>query len=152
MLRSCDKLSQLRLLVYCSDFRCSHLVAISADQWPDELRLSDLEPRFVCRACGNRGAKIRPDFDGDKPGARSPARGQILSVAARTGNIINICQLAPQWSSSMDDRAMCEKCRKLDEKIAHYREVATWVMDERTLEGIEMLIRNLEAEKAALHR
>jgi hypothetical protein len=52
----------------------------------------------------------------------------------------------------MDDRAMCEKCRKLDEKIAHYREVATWVMDERTLEGIEMLIRNLEAEKAALHR
>jgi len=67
-------------------------------------------------------------------------------------NIINICQLAPQWSSSMDDRAMCEKCRKLDEKIAHYREVATWVMDERTLEGIEMLIRNLEAEKAALHR
>jgi len=49
----------------------------------------------------------------------------------------------------MDDRAMCEKCRKLDEKIAHYREVA---MDERTLEGIEMLIRNLEAEKAALHR
>jgi len=39
-----------------------------------------------------------------------------------------------------------------NEKIAHYREVATWVMDERTLEGIEMLIRNLEAEKAALHR
>jgi hypothetical protein len=42
LLRSCDKLSQLRLLVYCSDFRCSHLVATSADQWPDDLRLSDL--------------------------------------------------------------------------------------------------------------
>jgi hypothetical protein len=35
---------------------------MSADQWPDDVRLSDIEPRFVCKACGNRGAEIRPHF------------------------------------------------------------------------------------------
>jgi len=39
---------------------------ISADRWPDDVRLSDLEPHFVCQACGQRGADIRPDFDWDK--------------------------------------------------------------------------------------
>ena len=46
------------LLVYCSDYRCSHHVAISSDRWPDNIRLSDIEPRFVCTACGKRGADI----------------------------------------------------------------------------------------------
>jgi hypothetical protein len=40
------------ILVYCADYRCSHSIAISADQWGDDLRLSDIEPRFVCKACG----------------------------------------------------------------------------------------------------
>jgi hypothetical protein len=26
------------ILVYCADYRCSHSVAVSADQWPDNLR------------------------------------------------------------------------------------------------------------------
>jgi hypothetical protein len=55
------------LLIYCSDYRCSHSIAISADPRPDDVRLSDLEPRFVCRACGKRGADVRPDFHWDKP-------------------------------------------------------------------------------------
>jgi hypothetical protein len=38
------------LLIYCSDCKCSHSIAISADPWPDHVRLSDLEPRFVCKA------------------------------------------------------------------------------------------------------
>jgi hypothetical protein len=50
------------ILVYCADFRCSHCVAMSADEWPDDVRLSDIEPRFVCKACGKRGADVRPDF------------------------------------------------------------------------------------------
>jgi hypothetical protein len=50
------------LLVYCGDYRCSHHIAISAEPWPDEVRLSDLQPRFVCTACGTRGADIRPNF------------------------------------------------------------------------------------------
>jgi hypothetical protein len=54
---------QLRgLLVFCADYRCSHSIKLSADRWPGEVRLSDLEPLFTCTACGNKGADIRPDF------------------------------------------------------------------------------------------
>lgn len=52
------------VLVYC---HCGHHVAMDADCWPDEMRLSDLEPRFVCQGCGYRGAEIRPDFQSSKP-------------------------------------------------------------------------------------
>jgi hypothetical protein len=48
--------------VYCSDYKCSHHVKISGDAWGDEIRLSDIEGRFVCAACGRRGADVRPDF------------------------------------------------------------------------------------------
>jgi hypothetical protein len=34
------------LLVYCADYRCSHSVDVSGDPWPDDLRLSDIEPRL----------------------------------------------------------------------------------------------------------
>jgi hypothetical protein len=51
------------LLIYCSDYQCSHHIAMSADPRPDNVRLSDLEPHFVCQVCGQRGAEVRPDFD-----------------------------------------------------------------------------------------
>jgi hypothetical protein len=51
-----------RLLVYCQDYSCAHLVAIDACQWLDDVRLSDLEPKFTCQACGYRGADVRPNF------------------------------------------------------------------------------------------
>jgi hypothetical protein len=54
------------VLIYCSDYKCSHHIAISADQWSDEARLSDLEDKFVCMECGKRGADVRPDFNWDK--------------------------------------------------------------------------------------
>jgi hypothetical protein len=50
------------LLIYRSDYRCSHSIAMSAGQWADDVRLSDIEPQFVCSACGRRGADVRPDF------------------------------------------------------------------------------------------
>jgi hypothetical protein len=28
------------ILVYCADYRCGHSLAISGDQWPDDVRLS----------------------------------------------------------------------------------------------------------------
>jgi hypothetical protein len=49
------------VLIYCADYRCSHSIAVSADQWPDDLRLS--EDRFTCPACGERGVDVRPDFN-----------------------------------------------------------------------------------------
>ena len=49
------------VLVYCADYRCSRSVALSADRWPDEMRLS------VCAACGKRGAEVRLDFNWGRP-------------------------------------------------------------------------------------
>jgi hypothetical protein len=51
------------IIVYCSDYRCSHSIMLSADQWADDIRLSDVEPRFICKACGKRGADVRPNFE-----------------------------------------------------------------------------------------
>ena len=45
------------LLIYCSDYHCSHWTAISGDPWPDDVRLSNLEP-FTCHACGTKGADV----------------------------------------------------------------------------------------------
>ena len=50
----------------CSDYRCSQSIAVSANQWPDDLHLSDIELRFLCEACGKRGADVRPDFNWNK--------------------------------------------------------------------------------------
>ena len=55
------------VLVYCADYHCSHSMAMNADHWPDDVRLSDIEPRFVCAACGKRGADVRPDFNWNRP-------------------------------------------------------------------------------------
>ena len=51
------------ILVYCQDYRCSHSIEMSVEQWPDEVRLSDNEPRFICTACGKCGADVRPHFE-----------------------------------------------------------------------------------------
>ena len=61
------------LLIYCSDYKCSHSTSISGDRWPDHVRLSDIEPRFTCQACGQRGADVRPDFDWNKAPKAPPA-------------------------------------------------------------------------------
>lgn len=50
------------VLVYCADYRCSHNIRMNADQWPDDVRLSDIEGRFMCAKCGQRGAEVRPKF------------------------------------------------------------------------------------------
>jgi hypothetical protein len=50
------------VLIYCRDHHCSHHVEISADRWPDDVRLSDIESGFVCTACGKRSAEVRPNF------------------------------------------------------------------------------------------
>jgi hypothetical protein len=51
------------VLLYFSDYRCSHSIAMRADRWPDDLRLSDVEPQLICQACGKRGTDVRPDWD-----------------------------------------------------------------------------------------
>ena len=59
------------VLIYCADYKCSHSIEALADRWPDEARLSDIEPRFVCQACGKRGADVRPPLRAGEHGYRS---------------------------------------------------------------------------------
>jgi len=48
---------------YCTNQRCICWTRISAEHWPDHVRLSELEDQFVCGVCGRRGADVRPDFE-----------------------------------------------------------------------------------------
>ena len=54
------------VLIYCRDHRFSHHIETNADRWADDIRPSDIEPKFTCTKCGQRGAETRPNF--------SPAR------------------------------------------------------------------------------
>jgi hypothetical protein len=51
------------VLVYCADYHCSHFTAM------DDVRLSDIENQFKCKACGRRGADVRPDWPQAKMGS-----------------------------------------------------------------------------------
>ena len=76
------------VLVFCSDYHCSHSIAISADRWPDDARLSDLEPRFICGVCGKRGADVRPDFHWNKqPVVRRRSTCSLLTTHPRVGRL-----------------------------------------------------------------
>lgn len=57
------------VLIYCRDYRCGHHVETSADGWPDDVRLSDIEPRFICQRFEQRGAEVRPKFEQARMGA-----------------------------------------------------------------------------------
>jgi hypothetical protein len=59
----------------------SHAIALGAHRWPDHARLSDIEPRFVCAACGRRGADVRPDWQ--TVDSQLPARAPISPPANR---------------------------------------------------------------------
>ncbi len=35
------------VLIYRRDYRCGHRTEANADGWPDDVRLSDIEPRYL---------------------------------------------------------------------------------------------------------
>jgi hypothetical protein len=62
------------VFVFCKDDRCNHFSRVRADRWGDEMRLSDIEPKLTCSACGAKGSEIKPDIP------RSP----VVSAKATT--------------------------------------------------------------------
>jgi hypothetical protein len=60
------------VLVYCADYKCAHWVKMNADRRPDRVRLSDIEPRFICQKCSERGGDVRPCFDIRRAPSRHP--------------------------------------------------------------------------------
>ena len=39
-----------KILVHCV---CGRALHMDAGRWPDDMRLSDIEPRFSCQVCGH---------------------------------------------------------------------------------------------------
>jgi hypothetical protein len=68
------------VLIYCKDHRCSHSTTISADQWPDNVRLSDIEPDFVCTACGKARRGCQADVSAGSHGDRLIERHLIRTA------------------------------------------------------------------------
>lgn len=46
---------------------------------------------------------------------------------------------------------MCDKCTDIDEKVTHYRNVASRILDRETIDRIEEMIVNLLALKQVFH-
>jgi hypothetical protein len=46
--------------IHCRNISCGHHIEINADSWADDVRLSDIEPKFFCTKCRQRGGEIRP--------------------------------------------------------------------------------------------
>src|SRR5262245_31721102 len=63
--------------------RCAHSAIVDAARWGDDVRLSDLEPKFNCKACDRRGADVRPPFERTRMGTGSPGGNLRAVVPAR---------------------------------------------------------------------
>jgi len=50
------------LLIYCSDYKCTHWTAISAINSPTTFACPTSWPRFTCQACSQKGADVRSKF------------------------------------------------------------------------------------------
>jgi hypothetical protein len=50
------------LVYYCRNHKCSHHITISADRWPDHVRLSDIEPDFVAPPAANVARRCGRSF------------------------------------------------------------------------------------------
>jgi hypothetical protein len=76
----------------CLFIAASHFIKIApaeADQWPDDLRISDLEPRFVCKVGGIRIELINWPFLQEHRG--SPAEYKAgLDLAIERGWLMDI--------------------------------------------------------------
>jgi hypothetical protein len=80
-------------LFYCADYKCAHSVVIDSARWPDHVRLSDIEPKFACQACGHRGADIRPLIRQAGLRVSSPRLTRIVRRRAYLSRM----RAGPQW-------------------------------------------------------
>jgi hypothetical protein len=85
-LRRDARIGHYALLIYRSDYRCSHRIPVSGDLRGGD-RLSDIELKFTCKAGGQRGANVRPGLSLGQEACRAlgqeACRGKQLSVTVR---------------------------------------------------------------------
>jgi hypothetical protein len=115
------------ILVYCQDYRCSHSIEMSAEQWPDDVRLSDIEPRLSARlaasaapTCGlisNRpGWALRPSVRCACKGcarSQSSTRDQ-RSIAARRAPSAGWASDCPKGPKSPNQRQQRRRRLRID--------------------------------------
>ncbi len=65
-----------RIVVHCRGYKCGHSVTMYPALWPDNVRLSDPDERFVCIVCGHHGADVRPLFEPTR-WAQTPCHDEI---------------------------------------------------------------------------
>jgi hypothetical protein len=63
-----------RRLIYCRDISCSHHTETNADGWADDVRLSDIEDKFVCQVCGRKGGRHQAELQASEDGHRLKTR------------------------------------------------------------------------------
>ena len=79
-----------RIIIHCGDYKCGHSVTMYPALRPDNVRLSELEDRFVCTVRGHRGADVRPGRHRHRCLSKRPHRGKIATfgIAAIVGRRI----------------------------------------------------------------
>ena len=99
------------VLIYCRDHRCSHHVETNADGWPDDVRLSDIEPKLhlhqVRQAWRGYQAELSAGEDGDclrsylhccrklRTASPEPRAGTAIGAGSPSKTIlISFCALA----------------------------------------------------------
>jgi hypothetical protein len=73
------------VLIYCRHHRCSHYTEANADCWADEVRLSDIEPKFTCTKrgqCGVHHATISATGDGVMEKQRKRIKRDVIRRSA----------------------------------------------------------------------
>jgi hypothetical protein len=71
--------------------------------------------------------------------------GEAISAHSEQGPVVDVIPFARRAGS------MCDKCQELEKKIERYRTLATRLFDQPTIEAINKLIEEMQAEKAGLH-
>jgi hypothetical protein len=66
------------ILIYCADYRCSHSIEMSSDQWPDNVRLSDLSRGSSARRSANEALMCGRISRGRGWGRRPTEAGLLL--------------------------------------------------------------------------
>lgn len=98
------------ILIYCSDYQCSHSVSLNADRWPDDVRLSDIEgsarlAAIAARMCGPIGSLKLSRARGEK----APFARKGLPFSRCTRNQRASCRLRkPEMPNSSTDH--CPHC------------------------------------------
>jgi hypothetical protein len=71
----------------------SHLVVVHAAAWGDDVRLSDLEPKYTCKARGRRGADVRLLFEKAAMGIRLKGSAALPALGRRPVPKLNAAAL-----------------------------------------------------------